>query len=116
MKYPTKKDRYNIEDFCHNFHLIDRRLTDLESSGGGGGSGDGISPTVEVTGIEGGYRITITDVNGVESFEVMDGVTPVRGTDYWTEEDLNIIQAYIDDAIANAGVSATIPSAEGVKF
>ena len=25
-----------------------------------------------------------------------DGYTPVRGTDYWTQEDINTIKAYID--------------------
>ncbi|MCQ2436008.1 MAG: hypothetical protein MJ101_03785 [Clostridia bacterium] len=28
-----------------------------------------------------------------------DGYTPVRGTDYWTDEDIAEIKAYIDDAI-----------------
>ena len=28
-----------------------------------------------------------------------DGYTPVRGTDYWTDEDIATIKAYVDDAI-----------------
>lgn len=35
---------------------------------------DGISPTVEVTTITGGHRVTITDKNGTKSFDVLDGV------------------------------------------
>lgn len=35
---------------------------------------DGISPTVEVTPITGGNRITITDKDGAKSFDVLDGV------------------------------------------
>lgn len=31
----------------------------------------------------------------------MDGYTPVRGTDYWTDEDKAEIKAYVDDAILN---------------
>lgn len=59
------------------------RIKDLEdalknSSGGGGGS-DGISPTVTVTAIDGGHRITITDVNGEQSFDVMDGENGIDG-------------------------------------
>ena len=34
---------------------------------------DGISPTLTVVAITGGHRITITDVNGTVSFDVMDG-------------------------------------------
>jgi hypothetical protein len=30
-----------------------------------------------------------------------DGKTPVRGTDYWTEEDIAEIKGYVDDAILN---------------
>ena len=64
-----------------------------------GGGTDGVSPTVAVTDIEGGHRVTVTDVAGAKSFDVMDGaagpqgsagadgVTPVKGTDYWTEAD-----------------------------
>lgn len=28
-----------------------------------------------------------------------DGYTPVRGTDYWTQEDVAVIKGYIDDAV-----------------
>ena len=35
---------------------------------------DGVSPTVTVDAIEGGHRVTITDANGTQSFDVMDGV------------------------------------------
>ena len=34
---------------------------------------DGVSPTIEVTDILGGHKVTITDVNGTEEFNVMDG-------------------------------------------
>ena len=34
---------------------------------------DGISPTLAVEAITGGHRVTITDVNGTQSFDVMDG-------------------------------------------
>lgn len=34
---------------------------------------DGVSPTVTVETIEGGHRVTITDANGTQSFDVMDG-------------------------------------------
>lgn len=34
----------------------------------------GQSPTIEVTDIQGGHRVTITDVNGTSSFDVMDTI------------------------------------------
>lgn len=71
------------------------------NGGSGGGTNgkdgkDGFSPTVNVTEIDGGHEVNITDKNGTKSFEVMDGekgetgfdgYTPVKGTDYWTESD-----------------------------
>ena len=51
------------------------------SGGGGGGGGEGggsegFSPTIDVTEIDGGHVITITDVFGTEVMYVMDGVSP----------------------------------------
>lgn len=40
---------------------------------------DAVSPTIEVDDIQAGHRVTITDVNGVKSFDVMD--TVVNTTD-----------------------------------
>ena len=34
---------------------------------------DGVSPTVAVTDIPGGHRVTITDADGSKSFDVLDG-------------------------------------------
>ena len=39
----------------------------------------GVSPTIQVSDIEGGHRVTITDVNGTKSFDVKD--TIVDGTE-----------------------------------
>lgn len=51
---------------------IKRIATALEAIAQGGGGG--VSPTVTVTTITGGHRITITDVEGDHTFDVMDGV------------------------------------------
>ena len=34
---------------------------------------DGVSPTIDVSAISGGHRVTITDAEGTESFDVLDG-------------------------------------------
>ena len=64
---------------------------------------DGFSPTVAVTEIDGGHRVSVTDGTGVKSFDVLDGAkgedgyTPVRGTDYYTDADkAELVQAVKD--------------------
>lgn len=55
---------------------------------------DGISPVVTFTPIEGGNRIAITDINGTKYIDVMDGQkgdAPVKGKDYYTEEEVQEI-------------------------
>lgn len=39
----------------------------------GSNGADGVSPTVSISDITGGHRVTITDANGTQSFDVMDG-------------------------------------------
>lgn len=46
---------------------------------------DGYSPTVTVTEIEGGHRVTITDENGDHVFDVMDGTGGGGGTGDYTD-------------------------------
>lgn len=74
--------------------VIDTTEADLTGGGGSGTGSDGYSPTVTVTTITGGHKVTITDVNGSKSFNVMNGTngtTPVKGTHYWTAADKNEI-------------------------
>lgn len=42
---------------------------------------DGVSPSVTITAITGGHRITITDATGTKSFDVMDGEDGKDGQD-----------------------------------
>lgn len=54
---------------------------DGTGTGGTGADGaDGVSPTITVEEITGGHRVTITDVNGTQSFDVMDGEDGADGT------------------------------------
>lgn len=43
--------------------------------------GEGFSPTVQVTEIEGGHEVTITDATGEHTFDVMDGEDGAPGED-----------------------------------
>lgn len=40
-----------------------------------------------------------TGAKGEDGKDGVDGYTPVRGTDYWTSEDIAEIKSYVDDAI-----------------
>ena len=54
---------------------------------------DGISPTVDIEPIDGGHRISITDKDGTQTADVMDGrdgadgYTPVKNVDYFDGQD-----------------------------
>lgn len=90
---PPTEDVYNqIMDLLNKY---------IEQGGGGSG-GSAVSPTVEITPIENGHRVTITDINGKHTFDVMNGAngkTPQKGVDYWTETDKAEMKAYVDEAI-----------------
>ena len=63
-------------------HLFGDGVMDLIGQMGQDGE-DGYSPTVSVTTITGGHRVTITDASGAHSFDVMDGEdgTPTKISD-----------------------------------
>ena len=66
----------------------------VKASGGGGSGEPGFSPTVEIAEVEGGTQVTITDVNGPQTFTVLNGTngtTPVKGVDYFTEQEVQQI-------------------------
>lgn len=53
---------------------VDETDTGVRAQGPqGDGGADGVSPTVEVSQITGGHRVTITDAAGTHTFDVMDG-------------------------------------------
>ena len=55
--------------------------TGVQAQGAKGDKGDkGTSPTITVTDITDGHRVTITDVNGTKTFDVMNGAKGDPGT------------------------------------
>ena len=87
----------------------------VENESGGKNGADGVAPIVEISEIVGGHRIIITDVNGPQTVDVMDGekgekgdkgdtgatgaagYTPVKGTDYFTDEEKDeMVQEVVD--------------------
>jgi len=67
---------------------------------------EGISPTVEFNDVDNGTEMVVTDIHGEHSTVIPDGYTPVKGVDYWTEEDQADVQSAIDNA-TNAAQRAT---------
>lgn len=59
---------------------------------------DGISPTISVTDITGGHRVTITDATGAHSFDVMDGEGAVQDVQV---DGVSVLQ----DGVANVPVA-----------
>lgn len=55
-----------------------------------------------------------TGATGATGAAGKDGYTPVRGTDYWTEDDIATIQSYVDSKIATelSGIDTLLGSGE----
>ncbi len=87
----------NASTFTANFAESNESMTadfgELHVVSGGGTNGaDGFSPTVDIEPIDGGHRISITDKDGTQTADVLDGrdgkdgadgYTPVKGVDYF---------------------------------
>lgn len=65
---------------------------------------DGYSPTVSVSEIDGGYRITIIDVNGTETVDILHGIDGEKGDPgdpyELTEDDIKRIIDEIPGGVA----------------
>ncbi len=82
---------------------------DIGGSGTDGQDGVGIESISFKEMVSSGnvYTVSLTDGStyeiiapkGVDGKNGADGYTPVRGTDYWTSDDVAQIKAYVDDAI-----------------
>lgn len=63
---------------------------------------DGTSPTVSVTDITGGHRVTITDKDGAKTFDVMDGQDAEGGT--VTDEQIeSAVNKYLEENPIDGG-------------
>ena len=69
-------DIADINQISDNFRIIDEKVPskeDLENFG------SAVSPTVKVTETDNGHKVSITDVNGTKSFDVLNGEKGDRG-------------------------------------
>lgn len=72
----------NIEGINAEIDVINEKVDNI---------GTTVSPTVDVTEIDGGHRVTITDANGTETFDVMNGKDGTDGTDITSESVINAL-------------------------
>lgn len=56
---------------------------------------DGVSPTLSVEAISGGHRVSITDVNGTQTFDVMDGQNGADGSGVTEDRVLELINTQL---------------------
>lgn len=75
---------------------------------------DGFSPTITVTSIDGGHRVTITDANGTKSFDIKDGAQGDVGSvaEYTVKTELDkenyVLTVSLIDSNGNVVASDTV--------
>lgn len=84
------------------------RVLQLIAAGGGGNGG--VSPTITVEAIAGGHRVTITDVLGTKTMDVMDGEDGKNGSD-----GKNGVSPTVGITSITGGHRVTITDAQGTK-
>lgn len=83
---------------------------------------DGYSPTIDVTKTEVGYNLTITDVNGTKTVEILngtdgeDGYTPVKGVDYFTEDDISEVASKAAELVSKDQITIDQVTPDMVVF
>jgi hypothetical protein len=78
----TADDVADINQISANFRIIDEDVPSKEDLKN---LGSAVSPTVKITEIDNGHKVSITDINGTKSFDVLNGE---KGDDYvLTEAD-----------------------------
>ena len=74
---------------------------------------DGVSPTVSVTTITGGKRITITDANGAKTFDIMDGEDGNDGAN--GTNGTNGVSPTVSVSVISGGHRVSITDVNGTK-
>lgn len=74
---------------------------------------DGVSPSITITDITGGHRITITDVGGEKSFDVLNGENGKNGTNGVGGQDG--VSPVVSVTEIDGGHRVTITDADGAK-
>ena len=111
VKEGLETEQAVVEDNPSAFDNVLARLYAVEAANGLGK--DGHYSIVKITENDDGVVFTLVDENGETEAVVKHGYVPVRGVDYWTEEDQKSMKAYIDTWSPKA-VSVTLPASNWV--
>ncbi len=105
VSFLTNEDKQEI------LNEVDQKIADNVPEVINGVDGkDGVSPTVTVSTITGGHRVTITDANGSKTFDIMDGVDGEDGVG--DEERIESLE----NRVNVLELSAPTPSGTGVTL
>lgn len=84
---------------------------------------DGVSPTVAVTAITGGHRVTITDASGAHTFELKNGADGKMSFEDLTAEQKETLKGDpgatgngIKSAVLNANYTLTLTFTDGTSY
>ena len=61
--------------------------------------GDALGEKLGTTELDSAINTALAQAKASGEFDGQDGNTPVRGTDYWTDDDIATIKSYVDEAI-----------------
>lgn len=75
---------------------------------------NGVSPTITITDITGGHRLTITDINGSKTVDVMDGTEGAPGNP-GTNATITEATATVDNTVGTPKVSVTLGGTESAR-
>lgn len=81
------------------FDSVTKGFVDTGIAAKGEEGEEGVSPVAKVTKSDGVTTITITDKSGTTTANILDGKTPVKGVDYFTESDIEAITDPLTEAI-----------------
>jgi hypothetical protein len=99
-KQQSEQLRQLIQSFSQHTAAMNKEIASIKQQV------SDMTPVVTVEDIEGGHRITLKDTDTEYIVDVMDGVnghTPEKGVDYFTEDDIAMILAKFGDYIIECG-------------
>lgn len=74
----------------------------------------GVSPTVSTKELDNGTRVTFTFKGGAETVDILNGKTPVKGIDYFTDEEIRAIASQAAELVP--GGRPSVPQTPQIDY
>lgn len=110
----TAEQAAQIQKNKEDIEELKQSGTDQPGADGEDGK-DGFSPTVKVTEITGGHSVSITDVNGTQTFNVMDGKDGAGGTGGSGTDGKDGVSPTVSVTTITGGHKVSITDVNGTK-